>query len=148
MNYFLFFIFLFFYFFWGGETNCSLEQGKWDAMRNPRVQMATGHDILVMFEREYYNPLWCHVATGGNWSKLTRCVYATLIVASLLRWLVPCPGGLVQPIKKHQESLFYFIFRFFFYKKSKKIFYFYFLRFFCYKKASRIFIFLFLDFFL
>jgi len=27
------------------------------SLRNPRVQMETGHDILVMFEREYYNPL-------------------------------------------------------------------------------------------
>lgn len=89
--------------------------------RNPRVQMATGHDILVMFEKRIFTSIVMiprgNRVTGLNWLD----VYSTLIVARLLRWLVPLsrwlvpwPRWLVQPIKKHQEfTIFIIILNFF-----------------------------------
>jgi hypothetical protein len=38
----------------GGETVHLKRELEMPSLRNPRVQTETGHDILVMFEREYY----------------------------------------------------------------------------------------------
>jgi hypothetical protein len=97
----------------GRGTNCSLEQGDlrcqaWEIHVSKWQQDTTSS--LVMFEREYYIH-YCDLMPRGNSTTdlnwLDVCVYATLIVARLLRWLVPLSRWLFQPIKKHQNFILF-----------------------------------------
>ncbi len=120
MNYLVIFImnYLFIYLFWGGWGGGGGQTVHWNR-GNLRCQAWEIHvskwqqdttSSLVMFEREYYIH-YCDLMPGGNRATdlnwLDVCVYATLIVARLLRWLVPCLRWLVQPIKKHQHFILF-----------------------------------------
>jgi hypothetical protein len=51
------FIYLFIFLAGGGQTVHWNRELEMPSLRNTRVQMATGHDIFVMKEREYLHPL-------------------------------------------------------------------------------------------
>jgi len=120
MNLFIYYLFIIFGGGgWGGQTvhwNSELEM---PGLRNPRVQMATGHDILVMFwEREDYvhgDATW----KQANWSKLTRCVLNTHCSKA-----AEVASSFVQVASStNQKAIKNFFLIFFSYKKSNFTFF-------------------------
>jgi hypothetical protein len=125
----IYFFILFLFLGGAGGTNCSLEQGNWDA--NPEKFTCpngnrTRHPCHVWEENIYIH---CDDATWeqGNWSKLTRCVLNTHCskAAEVASSFVQVASSLAQVASSTNQKAsriyyFYYYFNFFPFLKNKK----------------------------